>query len=121
MYGRHTWGVWKEPTTAETCEESPQSEAGFALPWGWGGGWPWMLGLSVEPSSSGSQESKGRDPCPFTVWGQLQLLGLRPQQANTSPTSDTHTGPGTQVAPVPLSGEYYNSKLQLCQLFNCES
>ena len=68
------------------------------------GDWPWMLGLSVEPSSSGSQEGMGRDPCPLTVWGQLQLLGLRPQQLNTSSTSGTHTGPGTQVAHVPLSG-----------------
>ena len=70
------------------------------FPWG---DWPWMLGLCVEPSSSGSQEGMGCDPCPVTVWGQLQLLGLRPQQASTSSTSGTHTGPGTQVAHVPLS------------------
>lgn len=70
------------------------------FPWG---DWPWMLGLCVEPSSSGSQEGMGCDPCPVTVWGQLQFLGLRPQQANTSSTSGTHTGPGTQVAHVPLS------------------
>ena len=30
--GRHSWGVWGVPATAEACGKLPQSEAGFCAP-----------------------------------------------------------------------------------------
>ena len=96
---RHSRGVWRVRTTAETRGGPPESEAAFALLGGLAPDW-------VCPRSPAAQALRkgGRDPRPFTVWGQRQLLGLRPRQANTSCPAGTHTGPGAQGAHVPLSG-----------------
>ena len=92
---RHSRGVWRGRTTAETCGRPPR----FALPWGLAPDWVCRRSPAAQALRKG-----GRDPRPFTVWGQLHLLGLRPRQANTSSPAGTHAGPGAQGAHVPFSG-----------------